>query len=465
MVLLLPLFFLASLLRLATAAHLAPLGKRADILSPENDPFYKPPSGWKSEEPGTVLRSRKVKPSLLTAIEIKVEHAYEVLYRTTGTYDNDPSYTVTTILVPYNAKRDRLVAPLTFMDASGIKCAPSYAIRKGSEFPGDLSLNYQVLLVEQILEQGFISTLPDYQGPNRVHPVGPLEGRQTLDGIKATINYDKLNLHKDTKVVTSGYSGGAIAASWAAQLHPSYAPSLNAVGFTVGGTPVNETEAFEHQDNTKSSSWIFSGFVGLAYAYPELLEWVTPRLTKEGRKMFNFLRDNCLVETGQKYKHKKLFSEKYIRGGSNLLHEPIFVHILNQLNLGVNKTLTPSAPVLMVHALDDSSTNYTAPQRVAKWWAERGADVTLQLDTDPRINHPQTQLANVPTMILFMKERFAGKPFPKGFKREFVAKPLEDKRFIQAGLGVLVEAIKNLLGGKIGPANKKLNSHVHIRPQ
>ena len=156
------LVFVALCVRLvAAAAVAAPLERRADILSPKNDPFYKAPEGWESEAPGTVLRSRKIVPTLLTFDKINVEHAYEILYRTTGTFESDPAVTVTTVLVPYNAKRDKLVNALTYVDADGSECALSYSIRKGSEFPGDIVKDYQLLLVEQILEAGYIVTLPD----------------------------------------------------------------------------------------------------------------------------------------------------------------------------------------------------------------------------------------------------------------------------------------------------------------
>jgi hypothetical protein len=36
-----------------------------------------------------------------------------------------------------------------------------------------------------------------------------------------------------------GYSGGAIATGWAAQLQPTYAPELAFVGAVAGGTPAD----------------------------------------------------------------------------------------------------------------------------------------------------------------------------------------------------------------------------------
>lgn len=220
----------------AAAAVTAGVERRADIPPPKDDPFYKAPDGWEDEAPGTVLRSRTIVPALFTVDEIEVEHSYEILYRTTGTHESDPAVTATTVLVPYNAKRDKLVNALTYVDADGSECALSYTIRKGSNFPGDIVEDYQLLLLQQVLEAGYIVTLPDYEGKNRAFGVGPLAGRQSLDGIKATLNFDRLNLKANSPVVTTGYSGGAIASGWTAALQPSYGSSINAKGFAMGGS-------------------------------------------------------------------------------------------------------------------------------------------------------------------------------------------------------------------------------------
>ncbi|KAI3618571.1 hypothetical protein CBS9595_002934 [Malassezia furfur] len=436
---------------LAAAATLTPLHPRAFILSPENDPFYQPPAGWEDKEPGTVLRSRRITPTLLTFDNINVEHAYQLLYRTTGTYESDAAVTATTILVPYNAKKNKLVAHLTYVDADGSKCALSYGIRKGSQFPGDVSMDYQLLLLEQILEAGYIMTLPDYQGMNRAFGVGPLSGRQTLDGIKATLSFERLGLNQDTPVVTSGYSGGAIASSWSAALHPTYASSINAKGFAMGGTPANLTGTVINLDGGPFAAFAIAGVVGLMYTYDDLLNWVNPRLTPKGSHAVEFARSTCVAETYVRYPFSRVLSEDFIRGGTHLLQVPVVERIMSTLTLGVNKSLTPSAPVFMYHGRNDEVIPYRDALVTARLWAEHGANVLFHTDAFPTLGHATTELANLPNLLFFIEDRFADKPFAEGLQHEVVWNPLEGNRAKQQGLGSIVEIIKNILGDKIGP--------------
>lgn len=107
------------------------LVERASIQSPLNDPFYFAPKGWEDKKPGDVLRSRKVDLAFLQINKINYKEVYQVLYRTTGAYENEPAATVTTIIVPHNAQKNKLVNYLVYTDANGAKCAPSYSMRFG----------------------------------------------------------------------------------------------------------------------------------------------------------------------------------------------------------------------------------------------------------------------------------------------------------------------------------------------
>ncbi|WP_206685525.1 lipase family protein, partial [Escherichia coli] len=50
---------------------------------------------------------------------------------------------------------------------------------------------------------------------------GPEYGMTTLDSIRAALNTPSTGLNPSSKVAMIGYSGGAIATNWAAQLAPS----------------------------------------------------------------------------------------------------------------------------------------------------------------------------------------------------------------------------------------------------
>ena len=77
-------------------------------LLPSVDPFYKPPSGFENQAPGSILRSRKIATAYFGLIPNPVQ-AWQLLYRTTA-IDGSAIATVTTVFKPLNAKKDRFVS-------------------------------------------------------------------------------------------------------------------------------------------------------------------------------------------------------------------------------------------------------------------------------------------------------------------------------------------------------------------
>lgn len=120
MKLLIPIISLISFL-LPTIA--APLESRA--LQPAFDPFYTPPQGWESQPVGTILDTRPIIPATLGVFPNLGLQGWQLLYRTQGA-NGEPLTTVTTILKPFGAKTDRLLAYTFAEDGNNRKCAPSY---------------------------------------------------------------------------------------------------------------------------------------------------------------------------------------------------------------------------------------------------------------------------------------------------------------------------------------------------
>lgn len=61
-----------------------------------------------------------------------------------------------------------------------------------------------------------------------------------LDGTRAILRHQKTIADPaGHQAIFAGYSGGAHAAAWAAQLSGEYAPDVNVVGSVSGGTAVN----------------------------------------------------------------------------------------------------------------------------------------------------------------------------------------------------------------------------------
>lgn len=102
-------------------------------LPPAFDPFYTPPTGWESQPVGTILDSRTIIPATLGVFPNIGLQGWQILYRTEGA-QGEPLATVTTVLKPFGAKQDRLLAYTFAEDGNNRKCAPSY----NREFSGDV---------------------------------------------------------------------------------------------------------------------------------------------------------------------------------------------------------------------------------------------------------------------------------------------------------------------------------------
>jgi hypothetical protein len=87
----------------------APAKRLATSQPPNEDDFYRPPQGYEKAAPGTILRHRPtpLPITLDNKAGINIKAAWQLLYRTQDS-TGKPEATVTTILVPHNAKRGNL---------------------------------------------------------------------------------------------------------------------------------------------------------------------------------------------------------------------------------------------------------------------------------------------------------------------------------------------------------------------
>lgn len=427
---------------------------------PNVDSFYEPPSGWEEKEHGTILRSRKVDIAFFQVGNVKYKEAYELLYRTSRSDEDQPSTTVTTVIVPENAKKDKLVNMNVYVDSNGAQCAPSYVLQRNAKLATDPVLNYQQVLFSTILDEGYILTVPDYQGPKRAFAAGRLEGRMAIDSILATLNLKELCLSKDTKVIGYGYSGGAIAAGWAAGLQPSYAPNLNMVGWTFGGTPANLTATLEHLNGGTASGFAVSGVAGIVDEYKSVADWVNGKLTHKGKHALDFVRKHCTIGIVLRYPFTNILSDSFMENGAQLLQSPVMRKVLGMLNMGARKDETPTAPVYMYHAKMDEVIPYSSAHDAARRWGEHGANILFEEFTDIVMGHASTELLNLPNVLLFMRDRMNGKPFVHGYKHKHAGNPLEDPGVIAKGFKALAETIKNVIDDTVGMGDKNLKAKI-----
>ena len=182
------LAMLAAWLFLAAAVLAEPIKmvRRDDKpMLPTLDGFYVPPKDWEKEKPGTVLKWRTIKPGFTQINKINVKDAYQLLYRSNGVDENTPMATVTTVLVPNKPRENKLVAMMPYQDSNYVGCAPSYMIQQGAPVQNNSIQSLEELMWTSILNDGWIMTVPDHEGPNSSFAIGPMAGHASLDAIRA----------------------------------------------------------------------------------------------------------------------------------------------------------------------------------------------------------------------------------------------------------------------------------------
>ncbi|HVA42111.1 MAG TPA: lipase family protein [Acidimicrobiales bacterium] len=395
----------------ASASGRAEAAAASAPLPPNQDPFYNYSGSTPLADlaPGTVLKQRPVQVALgTTTTPVTAE---QLLYRTTGEL-GQPIATVTTVLMNAGATTvPDLVDYLSFYDALGAQCDPSYTLQGGS--PG--SANEQQAQAEEAIIAGylannFIVTVPDFEGPDLEWTAGYLAGYASLDAIRATESY--LKLPASTKAGLTGYSGGSIAAEWASEVAPRYAPQLDIIGVAEGGIPVDYAHNLAYI-NGATSSWssiIPAVLVALSLAYGVDL---TPYLSPYGVSLTTQDAHACIGSLSgvPGLTVQKLLKPQY----QNFLSVPVFAKIVNDLIMG-SVPGHPTGPLFMGVGDSDGTGDgimVTADvEGLAHQYCQQG--VPLQLSVYQGSDHTQAAIHFEPGAISFLQQRFAGVPFQSG---------------------------------------------------
>jgi hypothetical protein len=332
---------LAALPLLAYAAFAVPAAASAAV-APEQDPFYEyeGKTPLKSIAPGTVLKTRSA-PFHVAEIPLPVM-AIQLLYRSTSALGK-PTVNVTSVLLPpVRLGTPTALSYQSFYDSLNTEDDPSYAISGGFSTGGDIPQAESVLIAPALLA-GETVVVPDTEGEEADFAAGPVYGYNTLDSLRAALSSPATGLSAGTKIGLAGYSGGAIATEWAAQLAPTYAPEINSdiVGAAMGGVLVDPAHNLKYVEG--SSSWasiIPMSLVGLSRAYHLDL---TPYLTEYGQELL------------AKDQHDSITNEEKVPGltWSQMAKPeyptpesiPVFVQTANKLIVG--RTGTPTVPFLI----------------------------------------------------------------------------------------------------------------------
>lgn len=229
-----------------------------------DDPaFYTVPDTMTDAElqslaPGTVLRERTLQYNMV-GIEVPLT-VTQILYATTNARGEiEPN--VTSVIAPPGKSDGNVLAYQSFYDSSNPVDNPSRTIA-GNVALGGLLVSVETLLFAPALLAGHPVILADTEGADANFAAGPVYGRATLDSIRAAEQAASSPVTDSDRIGLLGYSGGAIASSWAVALMPEYAPEFvtRTVGVAEGGVFVNPGSNLAYAGD----GLLWSGVVGLA---------------------------------------------------------------------------------------------------------------------------------------------------------------------------------------------------------
>ena len=123
---------------------------------------------------------------------------------------------------------------------------------------------------------------PTYEGPLASFCAGVQSGHATLDSVRAVL-WSGFGLSSNARYAMWGYSGGALASGWAAELQVQYAPELNFSGAALGGLTSNITSVMVSVNGGMWSGLIPAGLLGLATQYPATYSFLVEQLTTTGQ--------------------------------------------------------------------------------------------------------------------------------------------------------------------------------------
>lgn len=370
---------------------------------PNADAFYTSPatSELAAVNPGTVLRFREVTPKAYYAFKVKAS-AWQLMYRSTD-HRGAPVAMVGTVLVPDSAPatQRQLLSYNVAYDALSLRCAPSYEIAKGTAL--------EHALMAQALGKGLVVMAADYEGLNSYWTVGRLSGQGVLDGIRAAENFGPAGLSgAATPVVITGYSGGALASTWANELHPSYAPELNIKGVSAGGVPVDLGNVARKVDGKLFAGVYFGAVAALANAYPEV---DAQALTNDkGKAMLAKAQEMCLGQflTGAPdpltaFAFQKM---KNLVVVPDLLAVPTVQRVIAENRLGQRK---PGAPLYLYQGTVDELMPIEDVDALVSSYCAQGVKVNYVRTVN---DHLLLAVTGYGKALNYLMDRLAGKPVP-----------------------------------------------------
>lgn len=236
-----------------------------------------------------------------------------------------------------------VTAHLNFLDDSAnVDQSPSYTFYGAASDPS----------IPTALGYGWYVNVPDYEGPLASFTAGVQSGHATIDSVRAVLN-SGFGLSSNARYALWGYSGGALASEWAAELAVQYAPEMTFAGIALGGLTPNVTSVTETINGSPFAELVVNGILGITSQDPAAQQYILSQLRPTGQynaSAFLAARNATSAADVTTYVGQNIFD--YFISGIAILQNPVLTTLLNRDGqMGYHGT--PAMPVFAYKAIAD----------------------------------------------------------------------------------------------------------------
>lgn len=445
----------------ASAVSSAAVGPAAAQPAPPPDAFYAAPAGLSAAAPGQVLRSRRVNVRALQLFPVRVQ-SWQLLYRTSDA-DGKPDVAVTTLMIPEGrAQQRKLLSFQAATDSTLRVCGPSYSLTHGlpidfSTPVGPITLTNpgaETLLAAAGLTKGWAVAMPDHGGSGDRFLTPHQPGYAVLDGIRAVQNFTPNQLPLKTPTALWGYSGGAIASSWAIEEQPTYAPELNIKGAAIGAPERDLAASLKSVNFTPLAGLIPIALGAIGKDSPQFRARLNHYLTPAGRRIVAETANHCV---GQNVLSNLWFDYRnYLtRPVGVVLADPVIKRAISARGITGR---SPKVPTYVYNGISEEVAPITGTDRLVRSYCAGGTSVTFHREQLPP--NPLPQISSTHGIVLmtgassafdWLNTRLtAGAPTPHGCHITTLPSSLLTQESFR-GLGPIVAgSLTAMLGLPIG---------------
>jgi len=236
------------------------------------------------------------------------------------------------------------------------------------------------------LAKGWFVSVPDYEGPLASFTAGVMSGHAVLDSIRAVQRLGDLtilNLTQDARLALWGYSGGALAAEFAAELQVQYAPELILSGAALGGLTPNVTSVMLTVNKGYSAGLTPAAILGVLSQYPELQTSVISLLKETGpynKTTFLSTLNDTLAQSDVAFAFQDI--SLYFNGGFDSLlgNATIDLAILNDGIMGYHG-VPNYMPIFAYKAINDLVSPIADTDKLINEYCQMGSNILYQRNT------------------------------------------------------------------------------------